>query len=43
LKLKHDEMLSNFAFNCNLRLYDSSTVWSKKEGDGGAMQVDPRF
>jgi len=37
LKLKHDELLSNFAFNCNLR---PSYTFAMKRMDGANVTVD---
>jgi hypothetical protein len=43
LKLEYDELLSNVAFNCNLRpsnlVYPSAVGF--RHGLGGAVQVDP--
>ena len=40
LKVKYDELLSSFAFNCSLRLY---TVGARQPGaaGGGAWQILP--
>ena len=29
MKLKHDKLVSNFAFNCNLRHYTSGSSWGR--------------
>ena len=41
MKLKYDELLSNVAFNCNLRHYTLGSDWSKEALKVG--QVDPRL
>ena len=44
LKLKYDELLSNFAFNCNLRPSikgDGISLDIIDKIPGGAVQVDP--
>jgi len=47
LKLKHNELLSNFAFNCNLRRYSVDfaqlIIFYVDPAFGGAVQVDPRL
>jgi len=51
LKLAYDKLLSNVAFNCNLRHYTKGEATTDAESDfniavkgdliGGAVQVDP--
>ena len=45
LKLKYEELLSNFAFNCNLCRYNKVCVHKMEslvlKELGGAVQVDP--
>jgi len=52
LKRKHDELLSSFAFNFNLRHYTEGGAASAvciflhglgDTGHGGTVQVDPRL
>ena len=45
MKLKHDKLLSNFAFNCNLRPCTKEHPGHDDDGDhhGGAVQVDPKL
>jgi len=41
LKLKHDKLLSNFAFNCKLRQY--TLVDEAAEDEAAADEVGPPF
>jgi len=45
LKLEFDQLLSNFAFKCNLRRYitGNDTVDILGLASGGAVQADPRL
>jgi len=51
LNLKHDKLLSNFAFNCNLRHYTQANVRERNTFHrelavmaevGSSVQVEPR-
>ena len=49
MKLKYDQLLSNFGFNCNLRHYTAVqelAVWPLMKPElfrGGALQLDPKL